>query len=65
MPTRNTMTVSITPELRSFVTGKLASGRYSNASEVVRAALRLLEQHEPDQPLASGKARNQSDTINS
>ncbi|MHC2017733.1 type II toxin-antitoxin system ParD family antitoxin [Methylobacterium sp. CM6247] len=42
------MTISITPELRSFIKGRLKSGRYGNASEVVRAALRLLGEHEPD-----------------
>ena len=45
---RETITVSITPELRAFIKGRLTSGRYGNASEVVRAALRLLGEHEPD-----------------
>lgn len=40
------MNVSLTPELEQFVTGKVRSGRYNSASEVVREALRLLEQHE-------------------
>lgn len=40
------MNVSITPELAAFVAAQLASGRYKNASEVVRAALRLLEDTE-------------------
>ena len=48
MSVRSTMTVSVTPELKAFVAGRLASGRYANASEVVRAALRLMEVHEPD-----------------
>lgn len=48
MAARETMTVSLTPELRAFVQGRLKSGRYGNASEVVRAALRLLGEHEPD-----------------
>ena len=30
----------------TFVQNQLASGRYNNASEVVRDALRLLEEHE-------------------
>lgn len=48
MAVRETITVSLTPELRAFIRGRLSSGRYGNASEVVRASLRLLEQHEPD-----------------
>lgn len=48
MAVRETMTISITPELRSFIKDRLKSGRYGNASEVVRAALRLLGEHEPD-----------------
>lgn len=40
------MNVSLTPELEKFVSAKIESGRYTSASEVVREALRLLEQHE-------------------
>ncbi len=40
---RSTMNVSLTPELHRFVEGRLKSGRYQTASEVVREALRLLE----------------------
>jgi antitoxin ParD1/3/4 len=40
------MNVSLTPELDKFVTDKVASGRYTSASEVVREALRLLEEQE-------------------
>ena len=40
------MNVSLTPELESFVAGKVQGGRYNSASEVVREALRLLEEHE-------------------
>lgn len=36
------MNVSLTPELEQYIRGKVASGLYSNASEVVREALRLL-----------------------
>jgi antitoxin ParD1/3/4 len=38
--------VSLTPELDKFVAGKVKSGRYNSASEVVREALRLLEEHD-------------------
>ena len=40
------MNVSLTPELEKFVTDKVSSGRYTSASEVVREALRLLEEYE-------------------
>jgi antitoxin ParD1/3/4 len=46
MPARRTMNVSITPELESFVAETVATGRFSSASEVVRAGLRLLEQQQ-------------------
>ena len=37
------MNVNLTPELEELVRRKVASGRYSSASEVVREALRLME----------------------
>jgi antitoxin ParD1/3/4 len=43
MPTRN---VNLTDELDRFVLTKVESGRYENASEVVRAALRTFEREE-------------------
>ena len=46
MPTRN---VSLTDELDRFVATRVKSGRYENASEVVRAALRTLEREEQEQ----------------
>ena len=46
MTTRKTMNVSLTPELERSVAEMVASGRYRTASEVVRAALRLLEKEE-------------------
>ncbi len=45
MPTRN---INLTDHLDSFVERQVASGRYSNASEIVRDALRLLEEHEQE-----------------
>ena len=43
MPTRN---VNLTQELDGFVLSRVESGRFENASEVVRAALRTLEREE-------------------
>lgn len=40
------MNVSLTPQLEAMVREQVASGRYNNASEVVRDALRQLEQRE-------------------
>ena len=39
-----TMNVSLTDELERFVDGKVESGLYNNASEVVREGLRLLKE---------------------
>ena len=45
MPTRN---VNLTKELDQFVLARVESGRYENASEVIRAALRTLEREEQE-----------------
>jgi antitoxin ParD1/3/4 len=45
MPTRN---VNLTPELDRFVAAKIKSGRYEDASEVIRAGLRTLEREEQE-----------------
>jgi antitoxin ParD1/3/4 len=60
MAIRKTMNVSLAPELERFVAETVASGRYRSASEVVRAALRLLEKEEkgrlqPDSDLHRAK----------
>ena len=38
--------ISLTPELEKMIGDKVGSGRYHSASEVVREALRLLEQQD-------------------
>jgi antitoxin ParD1/3/4 len=43
MPKRN---VILTDELDHFVASRVESGRYADANEVVRSALRLLEREE-------------------
>ncbi|HVZ82365.1 MAG TPA: type II toxin-antitoxin system ParD family antitoxin [Terracidiphilus sp.] len=40
------MNISITDQLAGYVREKVASGRYNNASEVVREALRRMEDEE-------------------
>lgn len=45
MPTRN---INLTPEMDEFVDAKIQSGQYANASEVLRAGLRALEQDDKE-----------------
>jgi antitoxin ParD1/3/4 len=45
MPTRN---INLTEHFDHFVQRQVSSGRYSNASEIVREALRLLEEQEQE-----------------
>ena len=45
MPTRN---VNLTEHFDRFIEAGITSGRFSNASEVVREGLRLLEQREQE-----------------
>lgn len=40
------MTVALGPHYENFIQSSITSGRYNNASEVVRAALRRLEDDE-------------------
>ena len=48
MPTRN---ISLTPEQDAFVEKVVRSGEYQNASEAVRDALRVLQQHRREDAL--------------
>lgn len=43
MPTRN---INLTTQMDKFVDARIRSGKYANASEVLRAGLRALEQRE-------------------
>jgi antitoxin ParD1/3/4 len=45
MPTRN---INLTDHFDDFVERQVSSGRYQNASEIVREALRLLEAQEEE-----------------
>jgi antitoxin ParD1/3/4 len=42
------MNVSLTQEMEHFIYERVASGRYRSASEVVREALRLLQEREEE-----------------
>jgi len=45
MPTRN---INLTDHFDRFVEHQVSSGRYGNASEIVREALRLLEEQQQE-----------------
>lgn len=53
------MNVSLTPELEKLVQDKVKSGRYLSASEVVREALRLLEERDRIQQLKLDRLRSE------
>ena len=55
------MNVSLTPELEDFVHSKVTSGRYTSASEVVREALRLLENQERERAVHLEDFRSELD----
>ena len=64
MAMRRSITVSITPEQEGLIQACLRSGRFASTSEVVRAALRLLDRDEAAQrgvrdtkPTSDGAAR--------
>jgi antitoxin ParD1/3/4 len=51
------MNVSLTPELEQLVHLKVQTGRYTSASEVVREALRLMEERDQVQALHKDEMR--------
>ena len=55
------MNVSLTPELERFIQENVHSGRYTSASEVVREALRLLEEHEKVRAVQLAEFREEID----
>jgi antitoxin ParD1/3/4 len=57
------MNVSLTPELEKFVEDTVATGRYSSASELVRASLRKLEEEERWKAYAKAKIAKGLDDI--
>ena len=51
------MNISLTPHLEEMIRQKISSGSYNSASEVVREALRLLEQEDQLRSLKLQKLR--------
>nr|WP_322720547.1 type II toxin-antitoxin system ParD family antitoxin [Nostoc sp. ChiQUE02]MDZ8233614.1 type II toxin-antitoxin system ParD family antitoxin [Nostoc sp. ChiQUE02] len=62
---RTTQNVSLTPDFNEFISSLVNSGKYKSASEVVRQALRLLQQQvSSSNPKRQGNSQ-ESATINS
>lgn len=59
-----TRNVSLTPEIEAFIDNRVASGRFRSASEVVRAALRLLEEEERRQESVDQRGRHPDPSAN-
>jgi antitoxin ParD1/3/4 len=53
------MNISLTPHFDELVKNKLASGLYHSASEVIRDALRLLEQRDEERDLKLKELRKE------
>jgi len=51
------MNVRLTPELEALIHHKVSNGRYTSASEVVREALRLMEERDQVQDLYKASMR--------
>jgi antitoxin ParD1/3/4 len=58
VPTRN---INLTKHFDDFVEENIAAGAYQNASEVVRDALRLLEQKRQEDALKLARLREAAD----
>lgn len=55
------MGIAATPELEKLVLTKVKSGRYNSASEVVREALRLMEQRDQVRAIQLKELRRRMD----
>ncbi|WP_087039525.1 type II toxin-antitoxin system ParD family antitoxin [Caballeronia arvi] len=60
MSSKYAFSISVTEHLSSFIRSEVATGRYSSASEVVRAGLRLLEEQTALRASSRSKATAQS-----
>ena len=63
MSLRRTITVSITEEQDALLRDCLQSGRFGSVSEVVRAALRLLDREEAQALSAVRAARTRNEAL--
>lgn len=54
-----TLNINLTPQLEEMVRRKVAGGRYNSASEVVREALRLMEERDRLQDLRLEELRHE------
>jgi len=52
------MNVNLTPELEKLIHHKVETGRYSSASEVIREALRLMDERDQLTELHKDEIRN-------
>ncbi len=57
------MTITLSPELESFIKSQIDSGTYTSASEVVSNALKLLEEREHKLQLLRAELQKGSDQI--
>jgi Arc/MetJ-type ribon-helix-helix transcriptional regulator len=62
MPSKHTLNVSLTGHLCDFVSLQVSSGRFGTSSEVVRAALRLLERDVTPSASFDGRTGTKADT---
>lgn len=63
MATRTTLNVSLPVELGRFVEKLVDEGHYATASEVIRAAVRLLKEREHELSLDQGARAKEKATI--
>ena len=58
-----TMNINLTPHLEDIVRQKVASGSYASASEVIREALRLMEEQDralEEMEVSSGRMKDEN-----
>jgi antitoxin ParD1/3/4 len=61
MPSKSTLSVSLTVELTAHMAAKISTGHEPKASEVVRAALRLLDEQDQREDRSSNFAEGGCD----